>query len=370
MSTKRLLIVVGTRPNFIKVSQFRTINQAMGGPLDIQILHTSQHHDLQMAEVFFKQIRLNPDIVLEPLLGSPISRTAAMLSVLENHMLNLKPDLVLVVGDVDSTFAGAWVANRLGIPCAHVESGLRSRDRSMPEEINRILTDHLCDYFFVTESSGKMNLLAEGKKEDQITFSGNTMIDTLVAFDADIRSNDIRTRLGIDGQDYLLMTMHRPATVDNAVGLEQLATLLEEITPRYRVVFPVHPRTRKNINALGLSERFSAINGLLFTDPLDYFAFQALVLNAKAVITDSGGVQEETTFRGVPCLTLRPNTERPVTVEEGTNVLVRAESEEIKTVLSDIGSGRFKKGRVPEYWDGKATARILETCVHLLEKKA
>lgn len=342
----------------------------MGSPFDIHILHTSQHHDSQMAEVFFKQIRLNPDIILEPTQGSPVSRTAAMLSSLENHMLRLKPDLVLVVGDVDSTFAGAWVANRLGIPCAHVESGLRSRDRSMPEEINRILTDHLCDYFFVTEPSGTTNLLSEGKQTEQISFTGNTMIDTLVAFDEDIRSNDICSKLGIQGQDYLLMTMHRPATVDNLAGLEQLATLLEEITRLYRIVFPVHPRTRNNISAMGLSERFSGIPGLLFTAPLDYFAFQALILHAKAVITDSGGVQEETTFRGIPCLTLRPNTERPITVEAGTNVLVSTEPKEIMGLLNDIGSGRFKKGSVPQGWDGKATERILHACNQFLRKDA
>ncbi|MCE2846214.1 MAG: UDP-N-acetylglucosamine 2-epimerase (non-hydrolyzing) [Sphingobacteriales bacterium] len=370
MTTKRLLIVVGTRPNFIKVSQFRFCNQAMGSPFDIRILHTSQHHDSQMAEVFFKQIRLDPDIILDPIQGSPIARTATMLAALEDQMLKEKPDLVLVVGDVDSTFAGAWVANRLGIPCAHVESGLRSRDRSMPEEINRILTDHLCDHFFVTEPSGSTNLLAEGKHADQISFAGNTMIDTLVAFDEEIQSNDIRSRLGIQGQDYLLMTMHRPATVDNLVGLQQLASLLEEITRLYPIVFPVHPRTRNNIKAMGLSERFSAIPGLLFTDPLDYFAFQALILHAKAVITDSGGVQEETTFRGVPCLTLRPNTERPVTVEVGTNVLVSSEPKEIIGMLNDIGSGRFKKGSIPQGWDGHATARILEACVQFLKKKA
>jgi UDP-N-acetylglucosamine 2-epimerase (non-hydrolysing) len=362
VSRKKLLIIVGTRPNFIKVSQFRNCNGNLGSPFDITILHTSQHNDPQMSGVFFQQIGLEPDICLEPSAGTPIARLAGMLCGLEKHMLDVHPDLVLVVGDVDSTFAGAWVANRLGYACAHVESGLRSGDRSMPEEINRILTDNLCDHYFVTEPSGTENLLHEGKLADQIFFSGNTMIDTLIAFDPIIRNQQTTQALGLDSQDYLLMTMHRPATVDSKTGLENLADLIHEVTRHYRVVFPVHPRTSNNIRKFGLSERYASIQGLRFTEPLDYFGFQSLILHAKAVITDSGGVQEETTFRGIPCLTLRPNTERPVTITEGTNVLVQPDALLIGGLLADIRDGKFKKGTVPEGWDGQATARILQAC--------
>lgn len=355
---KKILTVVGTRPNFIKVTQF---NQWLNRPeigFEHKIVHTGQHYDDKMSKIFFEQFRLVPDFWLNVESGSPNTQMAKIMLGLENVFATYKPDIVLVVGDVNSTFAAALAANKMGIKIAHVESGLRSFDRTMPEEINRLLTDEICDYFFVTEQSGYEHLLKEGKKKEHIFFVGNTMIDTLVAFETEIQQANVLAELGLSSKNYVLMTMHRPATVDFADGLENLLATIEMITEKYPLVFPIHPRTLNNLKKFGLEERFQAIKQLIIMPPLDYFAFQKLVFHCKYVITDSGGIQEETTFRAIPCITLRPNTERPSTVTEGTNTLSPFELPKIKALIDSIIANTYKQGKVPQYWDGRATERI------------
>ncbi|HKR04267.1 MAG TPA: UDP-N-acetylglucosamine 2-epimerase (non-hydrolyzing), partial [Bacteroidia bacterium] len=251
---------------------------------------------------------------------------------------------------------------KMNIKIAHIESGLRSLDRTMPEEINRILTDEITDYFFITEQSGYDNLLKEGKKQEQLFFVGNTMIDTLVAFADKIRKNNVLVKYELDPKEYVLMTMHRPATVDHHEGLSKLIDIIEFVCQSYKVVFPIHPRTLHRLEKFGLKERISSLKKLILTEPLDYFSFQKLTADCKMVLTDSGGIQEETTFRQVPCLTLRANTERPSTVTIGSNELIPFDLEVILKKIETIKNGTYKKGNVPPYWDGNSTKRILEAC--------
>ena len=357
---KNILIVVGTRPNFIKVTQFKKIVKSYEN-LDLKIVHTGQHYDGKMADVFFEQFELTPDYFLNIGQGSPNSQIAEIMIKLEELIKDkFKPDLLVVVGDVNSTLAAAITANKMGIKLAHLESGLRSYDNTMPEEHNRIVTDKLTDLFFVTEPSGYESLKNDQVSDNRILFSGNTMIDTLVAFSSQIEASPILEVLNIEKQKYILMTMHRPATVDDKEGLRKLYDLLEFITLKYKVVFPIHPRTLKKIDEYGLKDLFVNNKNLILTDPLDYFAFQKLIKYSKFILTDSGGIQEESTFVGIPCLTLRPNTERPVTVTEGTNTLVPFNLDIIKNYVNQIEEGIYKKGTIPKFWDGKSTERILE----------
>ncbi|HYW36144.1 MAG TPA: UDP-N-acetylglucosamine 2-epimerase (non-hydrolyzing), partial [Balneolaceae bacterium] len=311
---EKLAIVVGTRPNFIKITQFNKIaGQLYSGDIDIRIIHTGQHYDHKMANVFFEQFDLTPDVFLEIPPQSPNTQMAEVMLRLEKILDDLQPDLLMVVGDVNSTLAAALTANKMDIKLAHLESGLRSFDRSMPEEINRILTDEIADYFFVTEDSGKKHLLEEGKNEEQIYFVGNTMIDTMVAFDDQIKNADIIEKLNLDN-DFALVTIHRPATVDNKEGLQKMIRLLHAVSERYQVVFPIHPRTVDRLEKFDLLQSFQSNKKLTLTEPMDYFSFQKLIQECTVVLTDSGGIQEEATYRKVPCLTLRPNTERPSTI--------------------------------------------------------
>jgi UDP-N-acetylglucosamine 2-epimerase (non-hydrolysing) len=278
-----------------------------------------------------------------------------------------KPDLVLVVGDVNSTFAAALTANKMGVRIGHLESGLRSFDRSMPEEHNRILTDQLTDHFFITEQSGLDNLRKEGRPEAALHFVGNTMIDTLVAFEPQVQASPVLQQLGLGDGAHVLMTIHRPATVDVPERLSELLDLIADVCASGRkVVFPIHPRTVKNIEAFGLKAKVDAIQGLVLTEPLDYFAFQKLVATCAFILTDSGGIQEESTFRRVPCLTLRPNTERPSTVILGSNELVPLDMAAVRAAIARIENGSFKKGAVPPLWDGHATERIMEVLERVL----
>jgi UDP-N-acetylglucosamine 2-epimerase (non-hydrolysing) len=278
-----------------------------------------------------------------------------------------KPDLVLVVGDVNSTFAAALTANKMGVRIGHLESGLRSFDRSMPEEHNRILTDQLTDHFFITEQSGLDNLRKEGRPEAALHFVGNTMIDTLVAFEPQVQASPVLKELGLGDGGHVLMTIHRPATVDVPKRLSELLDLIVDVCSSGRkVVFPIHPRTVKNIEAFGLKAKVDAIPGLVLTEPLDYFAFQKLVATCVFILTDSGGIQEESTFRRVPCLTLRPNTERPSTVTIGSNELVPLDMATVRAAIARIENGSFKKGEVPPLWDGHATERIVEVLERVL----
>ncbi|MEO5570208.1 MAG: UDP-N-acetylglucosamine 2-epimerase (non-hydrolyzing) [Bacteroidia bacterium] len=358
----KILIVVGTRPNFIKITQFKKVNALLGNPFDIKIVHTGQHYDDKMAAVFFEQFELTPDFWLEIPVGTPNNQMAEIMLRLEKVILEYQPSLVMVPGDVNSTFAAALTCNKMNIKIAHIESGLRSNDRTMPEEINRILTDEITDYFFITEQSGYDTLLQEGKNKDQLFFVGNTMIDTLVAFEDKIKKDQVLEKYGLKPKEYVLMTMHRPATVDHEDGLNKLIEIIEFVCESYNVVFPIHPRTMHRLEKFGLKEKINSLQKLILTDPLDYFSFQKLTVDCKMVLTDSGGIQEETTFRQVPCLTLRANTERPSTVSIGTNELIPFDLNVIRKKIETIKNGTYKKGNIPPFWDGNATRRILEIC--------
>lgn len=363
---KKILIVVGTRPNFIKITRFPSVVKSYPA-LECKIVHTGQHFDENMSSVFFRQFGIEPDFFLsvEPK-GTPVSRMADIMKSLEKVVNDYKPHLIIVPGDVDSTLAAAITANRMNIPLAHLESGLRSYDRTMPEEFNRLLTDDLADYYFVTEQSGYDNLLREGKNKDAIYFTGNTMIDTMVAFNNEIVNNTILVKLNAEPKRFALMTMHRPATVDNGEGLNKLLSLINLITERNKLVFPVHPRTVKNLKHYGLYSMLLENQNLLLCAPLDYFAFQNLILNCLYIVTDSGGIQEESTFRQVPCLTFRLNTERPVTITLGTNELIPYNEESIKSRIESIEKGKNRQGEIPPLWDGKATDRVVKIIAEII----
>ncbi|MBS1652563.1 MAG: UDP-N-acetylglucosamine 2-epimerase (non-hydrolyzing) [Bacteroidetes bacterium] len=354
-------ILIGTRPNFIKVTQFKKVAALKFPALKISIIHTGQHYDEKMADVFFRQFNLEPDYYLNISPASANKQIAEIMIKLEDLVNKIgKPDLMLVPGDVNSTLAGALFANKMDIKLGHIEAGLRSFDRTMPEEFNRLVADELSNLFFVTEPSGLKHLQNEGKNKGAIHFVGNTMIDAMIAFEKEIEASTILNELKINEQKFVLMTMHRPATVDNKVELEKLILLIEHITQKYKIVFPIHPRTIKNAKEFNLYERITSNKNLICTEPLDYFSFQKLIKKCSFILTDSGGIQEESTFRQKPCLTLRPNTERPVTVDEGTNTLLPFDLELVKKHISEIENGTYKKGEIPQYWDGKATERILE----------
>lgn len=355
----KILIITGTRPNFVKVTQFK--KAAADYPnVEIEIVHTGQHYDKNMSEVFFTQFGLKPDYFLNIPAGTPVSQLSEIMKRLEELVNKIQPRLMMVVGDVNSTLAGALVANKLGIELAHLESGLRSLDRSMPEEINRILTDEITDYFFVTEQSGIDNLITEGKHPKAIHFVGNTMIDTLVGFQQEIEASPILEKMEIEPNSFVLMTIHRPATVDVQNKLEELIGLMEWVSASVKIVFPIHPRTINSLRRFGLYERFESIPGLTLTEPMDYFAFQKLVANCRFILTDSGGIQEESTFLKKPCLTLRPNTERPSTIEVGSNELIGEDWSVVRPLVKDILNDQYKKGNVPPMWDGRATWRVLD----------
>ena len=363
---KKILILVGTRPNFIKVTRFKELAKHHPG-MDIRIVHTGQHFDKQMADVFFEQFDLQPDYFLNIPATSPNSQMAEIMTGLERLFQDtFRPDLLIVPGDVNSTLAGALAANKCGIRLAHLESGLRSHDRSMPEEINRILTDQISDFYFVTEQSG-IDHIRDEKLSGKVFFVGNTMIDTLVHHRDQIQRSAIKSDLGVDQQPYVLMTIHRPATVDVPERLAALLDLIDDVCAAGRkVVFPIHPRTVKNIEAFGLKAKADAIQGLVRTEPLDYFAFRKLVATCGFILTDSGGIQEESTYRRVPCLTLRPNTERPITVTMGSNELVPLDMDAVRAAIARIEDGTFKQGEVPPLWDGHATERIVQVLERVL----
>ncbi|MDI1355086.1 MAG: UDP-N-acetylglucosamine 2-epimerase (non-hydrolyzing) [bacterium] len=361
MQYKNIYILIGTRPNFIKVTQFKKVAKKLHPTFAIKLIHTGQHYDEKMADVFFKQFNLIPDYYLNIKSASANKQIAEIMIKLEDLIFEIgKPDILLVPGDVNSSLAGAIFANKHEIKLGHIESGLRSFDKSMPEEHNRILTDELSDYYFVTEPSGLKHLKNEGKASSKIHYVGNTMIDTMVAYNKEIDESNVLNDLKIGADKFILMTMHRPATVDNKAELEKLIQFIEEVSIKYIVVFPIHPRTIKNAKEFSLYERLISNKNLIATEPLDYFAFQKLVKNCEFILTDSGGIQEESTFRQKPCLTLRPNTERPVTVEEGTNTLLDFDLEKIEEYIQQIEEGTYKKGKIPTLWDGRATERILE----------
>jgi UDP-N-acetylglucosamine 2-epimerase (non-hydrolysing) len=350
---------VGTRPNFIKVTQFKRVAENYPD-IDVQVVHTGQHYDDKMAQVFFDQFDLRPDLFLNVGADHPAKQISAIITKLSDLFVNDAPDLVIVVGDVNSTLAATIAANKCQIPVAHLESGLRSFDMEMPEEHNRLVADDLANLHFVTEDSGLENLNKEGKNSAGIAFVGNTMIDTLVAFSEQIAQAKVLETLNVEEGNFALVTIHRPSNVDNEEGLKMLIRILQNASAKIPIVFPMHPRTFNKLASFDLDEELDAIENLVVTGPLGYFDFQNLVSNCKFVLTDSGGIQEETTFLKKPCLTLRPNTERPSTVIIGSNVLLPFNLEEISPIIDQVLDGTFKKGAVPPLWDGRATYRIME----------
>ncbi len=356
----KIYILIGTRPNFIKVTQFKKLAQQSHPNLEIKIIHTGQHYDEKMADIFFQQFDLIPDYYLNIAPATPNKQLAEILIKLEDLILEIgKPDWLIVPGDVNSTLAGAIFANKAGIKLAHLEAGLRSFDASMPEEHNRVVTDHLSDVYFITEKSGMQHLVSEGKSEEKLFMVGNTMIDTMVAYEAKIEGSEVLSAMQLMNHAFVLMTMHRPATVDSEVELQKLLDLINHITMRYKIVFPIHPRTLKNADSFGLLSAFTSNKNLILSEPLDYFSFQKLIKYCQFIVTDSGGIQEESTYRQKPCLTLRPNTERPITVEIGSNTLLPFDLAPLKIKITEIENGTYKKGSIPDFWDGKATERIL-----------
>jgi UDP-N-acetylglucosamine 2-epimerase (non-hydrolysing) len=363
-SPYRVLLVVGARPNFMKVAPIIHALQESPAAFAWRLVHTGQHYDAAMSDVFFNQLALpRPDVDLEVGSGSHAQQTAAIMAAFEPVVLGWRPDLVIVVGDVNSTVACALVAAKLGIRVAHVEAGLRSFDRAMPEELNRIVTDQLSDLLFVTEASGVENLAREGFPESRVHFVGNVMIDTLLAHRDAARRLRMSELLGLQRCGYAVLTLHRPSNVDDPRVLEELFTAIAHVAAEMPVIFPVHPRSRPALERSAIVTRLVASRQLRLLDPLGYLEFIGLLDDCAAVLTDSGGVQEETTVLGVPCLTLRENTERPVTITHGTNQLVGLDAAAI------VAAWRGARGATPAMvapplWDGGAARRIVEVLRH------
>jgi UDP-N-acetylglucosamine 2-epimerase (non-hydrolysing) len=364
---RKILSVVGTRPNFMKVAPIIGALERRGEEFEHILVHTGQHYDATMSEIFFEELGVGePNYRLEVGSGTHAQQTATVMQRLEPVIVAERPDVVLVPGDVNSTLAAALVAVKLGVQIAHVEAGLRSFDRTMPEEVNRILTDSVSDLLFIHSPEAREHLLAEGRDETKIHYVGNTMIDSLVAMRERIDALDAPARHGLAEGDYLIVTLHRPALVDGpllAVAAEALRALAAEMP----VVFPVHPRTRARLQAEDPTLIDAA--GMSMLEPVGYVEFLALIAGAAGVLTDSGGIQEETTFLGVPCLTLRDNTERPITEEMGTNMLLGLAPERIRSAPDLLAQVRAREHRVPPLWDGHAAERIVDVLTDRQEEE-
>lgn len=352
-------LIAGARPNFMKIAPIiRALCAAetRGSKLRYRLIHTGQHYDRAMSGDFFEQLGIpEPHINLEVGSGTQAEQTANIMIRYERVLVERPSDLCLVVGDVTSTMACSIAARKLGVPVAHVEAGIRSGDWTMPEEINRVVTDSIANFFFTTSKQAGENLRRSGARADAIFFVGNTMIDTLLAQMDHLRPPEFWEAIGLAPKKYFVVTLHRPANVDSERQLLRMLHAIVDGTGGLPVVFPVHPRTAKNLREL---ER--PVEGLHYVEPQGYLEFNYLVKNAKGVITDSGGITEETTVMGVPCLTLRDNTERPETVEIGTNELVGTNPDNLSPVLARLMAGQWKKGQIPEKWDGRAAERIVE----------
>jgi len=365
LKTIHVACVVGARPNFMKVAP---ILRAMHGRPEFRptLIHTGQHYDASLSDIFFAQLEMpRPDIHLEVGSGSHAVQTARVLERME-QVLSAGPGAgqafgrLLVVGDVNSTLAATLAAAKLCIPVAHVEAGLRSHDRTMPEEINRLMTDAVADLLLVSEPDGVANLQREGHPEHEIHLVGNVMIDTLFQQLAAVQSVAQLEALGVAPHQYAVVTLHRPSNVDERDVLSRLVEVLVDVSVRLPVVFPVHPRTATRLDHWGLGQRLARAPRIHVLPPLGYREFLCLTSQAKVIITDSGGLQEESTALGIPCLTMRANTERPITVTEGTSTLVGNNVDLLRQLLEDVLDGNYKQGRCPELWDGKASERIVE----------
>ena len=353
----QITIVAGARPNFMKIAPIIEAiekSKKSGKNIAYRLVHTGQHYDKNMSADFFEQLGIpEPHINLECGGGTQAEQAAHIMMAFEKDLLANRSDLVLVVGDVTSTMACSIVAKKLLVKVAHVEAGIRSFDLTMPEEINRMVTDILADYFFTTSERAGENLVKTGIDKDRIFFVGNTMIDTLLKQQHRFKPPPVWNNAKLQSKNYLIVTLHRPANVDQKENLEQILLQILHHTNSLPVVFPVHPRTKKMLDGLQLNG-----GNLITTEPLPYLEFNYLVQNSKAVITDSGGITEETTVMGIPCLTLRDNTERPETIEIGTNELIGTNPESIAPALTKLFNGQWKKGSIPAYWDGQTATRI------------
>jgi len=357
----RILHVVGARPNFMKVAPVIGALREHSGIQQV-LVHTGQHYDVQMSGIFFEQLSIpEPDVNLGVGSGSHTWQTAQVMLSFESAVMEQKPDIVLVYGDINSTMAAALVCAKLQIPIGHVEAGLRSNDRTMPEEINRLVTDHISSLLFTPSIDGNENLLREGVKPENIHLVGNVMIDTLIHLLPEVDKSTILDILHLRNQRYILVTLHRPSNVDHDTILIEIVGKLDEISAYLPVIFPVHPRTLKKLESLNFTPKSS---GLRFIEPLGYLDFLALQKQSTVVITDSGGVQEETTYLGVPCLTMRENTERPITVEIGTNILLGQDVKRLGNEVQAILDGEVKQSRIPPLWDGQTAIRIANILVN------
>lgn len=359
--TKTIALVAGARPNFMKIAPIIRALRRTGEDLHYRIIHTGQHYDREMNGVFFEELGIPaPDVRFESGSGSHAKQTARIMLAFERYLAASPADLVLVVGDVNSTLACAIVAKKQRLPVAHVEAGLRSGDMAMPEEVNRIVTDSITDLFFATEPAAVANLLREGKPRERIFHVGHVMVDNLVYQRDRLAGAEAAAfataALKAQYPRYGVVTLHRPSNVDDAAALRRIAFALRDISQRLPLVFPVHPRTRVNLQKFGIDLGPRVVR----TPPLSYMEFLNLWMDAAAVLTDSGGLQEETTALGVPCITLRDNTERPVTVTEGTNLLVGTDPARIEQAVSKVLRGQVKAGHRPALWDGRAAERIVQ----------
>jgi UDP-N-acetylglucosamine 2-epimerase (non-hydrolysing) len=363
----KIISIVGARPNFMKVAPLHRAFLTHPSVESI-IVHTGQHYDSRMSDVFFNQLELPaPDYFLGIGGGSHTEQTARIMLAFEPILKKEKPDAVLVVGDVNSTIACALVAVKELVPVIHVEAGLRSGDRRMPEELNRILTDSISDYLFVTEQAGLDNLARENVPSEKVFFVGNVMIDSLVHYRQKAAQLPLLEQIGLEADTYVLMTMHRPANVDHEAGLRNILQIIRNTAPQRTVLFPIHPRTRSNMEKVGLLQELESIPNLRLLEPQGYLEFLHLMQNASLIITDSGGIQEETTYLQVPCLTFRDSTERPVTVTLGTNQLLKdLNPATVHSHVLAILAGKAKQGTVPPLWDGQAAHRIANLLIEKL----
>ncbi len=362
----RIISVAGARPNFMKIAP---LMEAFAASEDAEgmLVHTGQHYDEKMSDLFFRQLGIpEPDVNLEVGSASHAAQTAEIMKRFEPVVLEHKPDAVLVVGDVNSTIACALVASKLGVKVVHVEAGLRSFDRTMPEEINRVLTDAISDFLFVTEPSGQENLRNEGVAKERIFLVGNVMIDTLLKCRERAEQSTILEDQGVCPREYVTLTMHRPANVDDPETLSRLLNALDTIQKEMPILFPAHPRTTKNIARFGFQDRVAGMENFRVLEPMGYLDFLKLNANARGVLTDSGGLQEETTALGVPCITMRDNTERPITYEVGTNQVVGTQPDAILAAWQRLKVGEFDNRDRPNLWDGHAAERIVRVLVDKL----
>lgn len=358
----KITAVVGARPNFVKIAalfaELRDFPEVRWS-----LIHTGQHYDARMSETFFEDLEIPAqDVNLEVRSDSQVVQVAEILLRLAPVLAQDRPDVVVVVGDVNSTLAGALVAVKMGIPLAHVEAGLRSFDRTMPEEINRVLTDAVADYCFTTEPEANRNLLREGIPEERIYYVGNLMIDTLFRFRERAASSDILEKLKLTPRQFAVLTLHRPSNVDDPRTLSRTLDAIARLQRDLPVIFPIHPRTQDRLQHL--PETIVKVGGLRLIEPLPYLDFIQLMANAACVLTDSGGIQEETTALGVPCLTLRTTTERPITVIQGTNRIVGLDPQKIEAAWEEICRGEWPMGRLPALWDGKAAGRVIKVLLN------